>query len=186
MTLQKLDKKSIENIYKTQLVFDFPKDEVKPLATITNGFDKGVYNAYGLYEKGELLAYAFFIIDKNCRLLDYFAVVNGKRGGGIGSKFIKLLKTELKGACELIIIESENPDTAQNESQKTTRLRRVDFYLKNGLCDTQTRAKVFGVDYKILTLPLSPTATFTPDIYLSIYKTLLTQELFEKNIKIEG
>ena len=186
MTAKKLDLKTIENIYKTHLVFDFPKDEVKPLATIKNGFNKGVYNAYGLYEKGELLAYAFFIIDKNCRLLDYFAVVNGKRGGGVGSRFIKLLKAELKGECELIIIESENPDTAQNESQKTTRRRRVDFYLKNGLFDTQTRAKVFGVDYKILSLPLSHTAKFTPQIYLSIYKNLLTKELFEENIKVEG
>ena len=185
MTARKLDKISIEKIYENHLVFDFPKDEVKPLATIINGFDKGVYNAYGLYDGNQLLAYAFFIIDKKCRLLDYFAVVRGKRGGGIGSHFLNMLKAELKPVCELVIIESENPDTAQNESQKITRLRRIDFYLKNGLIDTKSRAKVFGVEYKILSLPLSHTAKFTPQIYLSIYKNLLTKELFEENIKVE-
>lgn len=186
MIAQKLDLKTVKDVYEKRLILDFPKDEVKPLATIINGFNNGIYDAYGYFEAGKLLAYAFFVIDKNCRLLDYLAVSPKVRGSGVGSRFLQALKTELKDSCELVIIESENPDAAQNEQQKSLRERRVAFYLKNGAVTTGSTAKIFGVDYKILALPLSENATFTTQKYLSIYKNLLTKRLFEENIKVFG
>ena len=85
----------IEFIYKNYMINDFPKDELKPLSMIKKSISKNQYVCLGIYSHEELSGYAFFVcLDKFC-LLDYFAILSDRRGTGIGSSFLELLKNEM-------------------------------------------------------------------------------------------
>lgn len=152
MELRLCDVKDIEYIYNNHIIYDFPKNEVKPLSRILYLEGKGLYFAYGLYENDELLCYAFFSGAYECDyvLLDYLAVVSGKRGTGIGTKMLEFLKKEICKTKSGFLLESENPDYAKDESDKATRIRRLKFYENCGLYTTKMQSQLFGVEYKIL------------------------------------
>ena len=94
MDLILCNKKEIEEIYSNHIKKDFPPAEVKPLSRILMLYEKNLYFVYALYEKDELLSYAFFSSAPGCEyvLLDYLAVVSGKRNMGIGAKIGSLQK----------------------------------------------------------------------------------------------
>ncbi|MGI6260741.1 MAG: GNAT family N-acetyltransferase [Acutalibacteraceae bacterium] len=151
MQLNPLTETEISEIYQNHLVFDFPADEVKPLGRILQMLHNGIYFAFGLFEDDVLRGYAFFVKSGNGKaaLLDYFAVLRGKRGGGIGSRFLALLRCELQN-LDMVLLESEAIDAAENEEETTIRTRRIAFYLRNGVRKTGVRSVVFGVEYEIL------------------------------------
>ena len=153
MQLNRLSETEISDIYQNHLIFDFPADEVKPLERILQMLHSGIYFAFGLFEGAALRGYAFFVKSKNGKaaLLDYFAVLRGKRGDGIGSHFLALLRCELQ-QLDTVILESEAIDAAENEEETDIRTRRIAFYLRNGVRKTGIRSVVFGVEYEILCL----------------------------------
>ena len=64
--------------------------------------DAGKYECYALTEN-ELLGYAFFVKLERDYLLDYLAIVRGKRDLGLGSVFLEKLFHQLKDADSMIV-----------------------------------------------------------------------------------
>lgn len=188
MKIEILDKNQIINIYNSRMVNDFPRDELRPLKLILGPYKKGIYVCYGLFdnETDELLGYAFFVKNENDYLFDYLAIADGKRGSGIGTKFLELLREEFQ-CSDSVIGEVEDPVCAQNESDRENRKRRLYFYLSNGYIDTGVRVKLFGVDYIILEMDLGKKHdkdTIT-ELYTSHYKKMLTKLLFKRMVCIK-
>ncbi len=147
MHIKKLTISEIKDIYNTHLITDFAADEVKPYSRIYDMYCTGIYSAYGLYSVEELLGYAFFVVLDDAVLLDYFAVVKGKRASGFGGSFLSMLKAELSDVH--FVLESEYVPSAKSDADRATRIRRINFYKNNGMFETGVRASVFGVDYSI-------------------------------------
>lgn len=160
MKLLRLTETEIIKIYREELVFDFPAAEVKPLERILQMLHDGIYFCYGLYEEDALCGYAFFVEGKSTKaaLLDYYAVVRGQRSSGIGSRFLALLREELRD-YDMLILESEAIDASKNEEETEIRTRRIAFYLRNGLRQTGIRSILFGVEYEILCTDLAKQVT---------------------------
>lgn len=154
--LKKLDKKEMEKIYGEQMQRDFPEAELKPWKRIEEMLDEGIYFAYGLFEEGRLMAYSFFVqADAERVLLDYYAVSRQARGKGVGSRCMSLLKEEARRrGHSIIVIEAENPDYAETEEERRKQERRIHFYEKNGALLTGLGSCLFGVEYKIMYLPM--------------------------------
>lgn len=154
--LKKLDRKEMEEIYRTQMQSDFPPAELKPWKRIKEMLEEGIYFAYGMYEEEKLLAYAFFVrAGKEQLLLDYYAVAEQARGMGIGSRCMALFCGELQEqGGSIILIEVENPDCAGTDEERKKRERRIHFYEKNGAYLTGLRSCLFGVEYKIMYFPV--------------------------------
>lgn len=141
-------------LYKQHIKKDFPFWERRPLFSMKRLYKNGQYTCFALKEQGKILAYAAFIHGGTASsvLLDYFAVVSGLRGGGVGSRFFNML-----AACwgkSGIVIECERPEAAKTEKEKEIRSRRIDFYLRNGAEMTDSRWVLFGVQYTILWMPI--------------------------------
>jgi hypothetical protein len=153
--LEKLDSSAFEAIYKARIVRDFPRAERRPLRSIRSLYKKGNYAGAALKNGAELLAYAAFLHDASIGgvLLDYFAVEEGLRGGGIGSGFLSRIR-ELWGGKAGIIIESELPEQARAPDERAVRERRVAFYSRAGAALAPVRWRAFGVDYSLLWLPI--------------------------------
>ncbi len=160
MLIRRQSLEEMKEIYDGMLARHFPADEIKPFGRIKETCEKGEYMGYGLYEHAddkECLAYAWLctIPSENWVLLDYYAVTEKLRGKGLGSRFLhKILEDYTQGAP--VIIEVEDPDKIGDhpgvslEEEKTKRLRRIGFYLRNGVKETELRARVFQVNYSIM------------------------------------
>lgn len=157
-TIKRLDNSEIGHIYHTYMKADFPSDELKPLSHITRSMDAGYGFSLGVYGGEELAGYAVFILceETRCALLDYFAILKDRRGGGLGhcafSLFEAYFKENLPGV-EGLYIESERILAAENEQQRLTRQRRIAFYQSCGCEMTNFRSVLFGVDYSVLYRP---------------------------------
>ena len=85
------------------------------------------------------------------------------------------------------IIEVEDPIYARDEEDRNTRLRRLDFYFRNGCCDTGIRVKCFGVEFIVLKIGsavLEKTRCW--DMYSSFYRAVLPKSMYDDNIETDG
>lgn len=160
MIIRRQSLEEMKELYDGMLARHFPADEIKPFWKIKDSYEKGEYMGYGLYEHEkdrECLAYAWMcsIPDENWILLDYYAVTEKLRGQGMGSRFLQRFFEECTDGVP-VIIEVEDPDRLtgvpeeQKEQEKAKRLRRISFYLRNGVQETGLRASVFHVPYRIM------------------------------------
>ncbi len=188
MILKIFSAQDIENVYNTYLVKDFPAAEVKPLSRILELFVKKLYFGYGLYDETDnLLAYAFFSAAYGCEfvLLDYLAVVDGNRDRGVGTKMLALLKEEIAKEYVGIILESENPDFAENAKDFDTRTRRIQFYLNNEFSSTKMVSRLFGVEYRIFVYAKKQPSTLSlAYATVALYKALIAEKHLKDNVSL--
>lgn len=184
LTLTILNENQAKNIYNTYMKTDFPKDELKPFEMIAKHMSNGIYTCLGIFDRDVLIGYAFCLTDtdSNAVLLDYFAVLKEYRDSGKGSlalsKICRYFTAELHFSA--LILESENPDFAKDETDKKTRLRRLSFYEKNGMYLQDFTTDLFGVKYCIFSYP----KTDAKKALISLYKKLLPKKLFESRLRI--
>ncbi|MBP3475468.1 MAG: N-acetyltransferase [Lachnospiraceae bacterium] len=195
LQVRKLTLIQTKQIYDTYMRADFPPEELKPFYMIEDMWKRGHYFAYGFYEtvqadgaEGDLLrAYAFLVADNNKQmlLLDYFAACANARGQGYGSIALGQLK-EACGDWRGIIIEVEDNELELEENIRNIRNRRIAFYTRNGCHMTDTRSRVFGVDYRIMILPVTDerAGEGMAQKVTGIYRCMHNEELLEKNFKI--
>lgn len=177
--IQELNETVMEEIFQKHMIFDFPKEELKPLPVMRQLTAEGRYRGFGSYDGDRLEAYAFLGHEKESPiyLLDYFAVCRGGRGKGVGSRFLKKLFAVLEP--EFLILEVEDADHAANEEEYKIRCRRLDFYHRNGVRNTGLSARMFGVDMVILYLAREDLG---PETDRKVYDSLdaIYQQFFRK------
>ena len=185
MKVIRLTKLQIEKIYNKHLVYDFAEDERKPLSMILKAVEKNAYECLGITDREHLVGYAFFVKTGEDYMLEYLAVVRGLRDQGIGSSILQ----ELSAYChcmESLICEVENPVYAKQEDELILRERRKNFYQRNGFIDTGVDVQTWGVEYRLMELPLGKihTTTEIKALYQKHYSAILPKVLYKLKIKI--
>lgn len=140
--------------YKEHIVRDFVPAERRPLFIIRRLYGKNRYTCRVLEGENGPLAYACLLYDEGIEaaLLDYFAVMPGSRGTGVGSEFLQQLRQSWPAAG--VVIESEMPQSENSPEEMAVRKRRLAFYQRGGaqLCPWGWHS--FGVEYNLLWLPI--------------------------------
>lgn len=184
-----LQLEEIKTIHKEHMQCDFPPDEIKPFRLIRKLWNNGCYKCYGFYsnEDDKLHAYAFTMADDtgNMLLLDYFAVCSGDRGKGYGSQALMLLKEACR-ECAGMIIEVEDDDSAAAEKEKAVRRRRISFYERNHVRMTAEKSTAFGVDYKLMILPIGNERAEENlgEKLASIYRRMLPEQIYKMAFRL--
>ncbi|WP_051207764.1 GNAT family N-acetyltransferase [Butyrivibrio sp. AE3006] len=183
MKLVELNASDVERIYTERLIFDFPRDEQKPLDVILKAMDKGIYECLGLWYEDEVIGYAFLVKKDKDYLIDYLAISPKKRNQGIGGKALQLL-SEYFADVDTVILEIEDPDRTDDAAEKELQLRRRAFYLRNNCKDTGVRAFCFQVPFQILVLGQNKTEDLEKlkELYQSFYRMVLPKEIFDENM----
>lgn len=184
MDLKKLNDEDIINVYNNHMRRDFPIEELKPVDVIQKLVKKENYICYGLYDNGQLLAYAFLVSSKSYILIDYYSVCEEYRNKGIGSKFLNILKEKCKD-YHGIMVEVEKIECAPDETEKSIRKRRIDFYKRNGMIMTNISCELFGVNFSIMCLcnmKIEDLDVF--EALQAIYKDITPSMLYTKYVKI--
>lgn len=188
LQIKLLGKTERKNIYKQHMKRDFPKNELRPLHGIEALVNQGVYYTYGIFEKDSLIAYAYFWEEKEREILlfDYFAVVSNLRNQGHGTEAMKAILH----LCENkrgVILETENPEKAESNEERETRIRRISFYKKCGLAMSDVRIYLFGVEYYMMYKEWkeSGVAKEIVPVMKTLYGNLLPRKIYEKMVKID-
>lgn len=192
MEIWRLSEEEITEIYDGYMKQDFPSDELKPLSHILKSAEEGYGFSLGIYEKAELIGYAVFILceETKCALLDYFAILKERRGGGLGhaafSLFVPYFQENMP-EIEGLYIESERVSAAANETQRLVRERRISFYLSCGCEMTPLRSVLFGVDYSVLYKPLGRGEQgkgASREALNTLYRKMFKPEHYEKFVSL--
>ncbi len=183
LEVKELTLDEVRVLYENTMPESFPPSELRPFSSMRELHRRGLYDCRALLSDGELLGYAFFTRAENGTflLLDYLAILPEKRGMGLGSSFLSLLRESLSGKAEAFLIEAENPESAKKPEDRAARERRIRFYRKNGCVLTDSRCLLFGVDYAILALPLRGALPGNDVLFNAlneIYRTMFPNRLF--------
>ena len=143
----------------------FPKEERKPFSIIKRMEKLGKSDIWYFENDGVFLGLATTINGEDTVLIDYFAVAKKQRGQGNGTAMLKALMEHYSPKGVFLEIEIPYEDSA-NYSE---RIRRKSFYLRAGLSQIGTRAKLFGVDMELLGAGVSMTFDEYREFYLKNY-----------------
>ena len=162
--IRRIEIDELKSLYKSLIKKDFPRNERRPYQAIKKLHRTGRYACLVLEEEGRILAYASFILayEISSILLDYFAVDGKYQGEGIGSQLLSYVSEYWVDKAG-IIIECETPESARTENEKSQRERRINFYIRGGAINTPVRWRIFGVNYRVLWLPIDPNRV-QPDV----------------------
>lgn len=140
----------------------FPSYERKPFSMIRSMQKKGKSDVWYFEKEGKLAGLVFTINSDDVILIDYLAIAPNRRGEGIGSSIIAELQKYYKGKGIFVEIESVF-DECDNLNE---RMRRKDFYLKNGMIPMKVMVILFGVEMELLGI----NCQLTYDEYYSFYQ----------------
>lgn len=152
----------IRNLYD----ISFPKDEKKPFSLILEKTSEGLMEILILIKDNTSVGLMITLLYKDLVLLDYFAIDSMRRGEGLGSVALDLFRQRYSGKRCLLEIEIID-DAAENALQ---RRQRKNFYLKNGLYETDIWVILFGVDMEILIFDNRYSISY--EEYYSIYQAM--------------
>ena len=158
----------------------FPKDELKPFDLILQKQKDGFVDVLAIESDGNFVGLAITGTYKNLVLLDYFAIEDDFRNRKFGTTAFNLIKNRYRD--KKFFLEIENPENLECNN-KLERLRRRNFYLKNGVIELPYFVDLLGVEVKIL----ANTVILTYEEYLSVYSNVFGREISDKiNLLSEG
>lgn len=130
MAFRKMSDDEIKSWYHTEFSEAFAENERKPLEDIFDLIDDGRYEAWGLFNGDKLLGYATLWKAGHIPLvlMDYLGVSKEYRNQGIGAKILE----QLKSLNFPIVTESELPVSGDAPEENNIRIRRINFYKRNG------------------------------------------------------
>lgn len=166
----------------------FPKAERKPLELLERLALEGKQELLAIADEtpdGEIFAgLAFNLVEsagtvspgeKETAILDYFAISPKLRGGGYGSRALKLLLERFAGKTYIFEVERRD-EKAPNAKE---RERRIAFYLRNGLQETGLFVRAYDTDFEIL----APDGKVTYEQYLGFLRRILGDEVMKHVVR---
>ena len=175
-----MDKEQIKKVYNERMLLDFPKDELKPVDTILEATDRGIYECFGILDEDKLVGYTFLEKFGNDYIVDYLAMLPAIRNKGVGSMAIGLISDYVNGAGS-VFLEVEDPEFAKNDEDRSLQTRRIGFYKRNGFCDTGLRVTCFEVPFIILEMGEKRSRSMDEiwELYKEMYRQILPAGLYE-------
>ena len=182
MKLKLLDKQELTDLYQNEMVFDFPKAELKPLRAMLRLMDMGQYDPLLITDdEGSPLGYAMLWLPRarNGALLEYLGVLRGKRNGGLGTQVLPLL-AERYGQ---LFGEAEAP-TSDDPAENDLRRRRIAFYERNGFRVLDYECALFGVHFNCLYRGPETDDRKVESLHRSVYDDYFSPEHMARYIQL--
>ncbi len=123
----------------------FPANERRPLDPLLNDAT-GHSKALAAYDEGSFCGFVCILEWSDIVHIIYFAVKENLRGRGLGSEILQAVHRE--NPNRRVIVDIEEPDSAASNNGQ--RVKRKEFYLRNGYAATDIRYNWLGTNYVIL------------------------------------
>ena len=139
----------------------FPKYERLPWWVLRFLTLNKIANITCYYADGEFCGFTYDVITHNILYLMFFAVKEELRGKGYGSAILEYLKKN--NPDKAITLNIELIDSAAENAAE--RVRRIEFYKKNGFFDTNHNIDEVGGTFRVL----STKAELDKEAYLKAF-----------------
>lgn len=124
----------------------FPHEERMSTEMQTELCLKGALEVWAVYDGDEFVGFTTVYPDSRLAYVFFLAVSAGKRCGGYGAKILELLRSHYSGRRLVLDIEPLDPSVSGNEM----RVRRKNFYLRNGYSESGYMLRYCGLSFEIL------------------------------------
>lgn len=138
---KKEDMKAIKKLYLSA----FPPEERPPFFLIKRGLKKSGVLLLAK-ENDEFIGFIYLISYLDMVYFFYFAIEEIHRKKGYGSEVLGLIKEKYKGK-RIFLAREKLEESASNYSE---RVKRRDFYMKNGFSDLPINIKEGSVTYDVM------------------------------------
>ena len=145
MKLEKIQKDDYIKV-KELYINAFPKEERLSFFFLKRKVKKGKGKILVIKENKEFIGFMYFIEYKDIVYLLFYAIVSSNRSQGYGSQGLQLFLKQY--ASKRIFISREILDETSNNYQE--RVRRRQFYIRNGFVDYPYRIQEVGVTYDVM------------------------------------
>ena len=143
----------IKKIYREA----FPKKERWMFGFFEYRASHGRADFTSYWNQNELAGFSYILRNEKCVYVFYLAVSEGQRGKGFGSEMLEMIKE--KYINHIIALAIEPP--VQSADNYVQRVRRKNFYIKNGLSSQTEHMEYAGEKYEIMSFG----GTMTDDDY---------------------
>lgn len=154
------DRQELEHLINSS----FPKEAQVSLVSLCSLALKRGGNFSAFYDGDDFAGFSFTMSHDSCVFILYLAVSEKSRSKGYGSSILNKIKEDYPDKSVLLNIEYPF-EMAINYEQ---RVRRLEFYKRNGFCDTGYILRNDGVSYMIL----SSKEEFDKKAYEGIFEKL--------------
>ncbi len=134
--------KDIKKLYKEA----FPKEEKAPYWLLKSLAKKDNAKFYGIYDNTKFVGLIYNVYYKDIVFVFYLAIDEKLRGQGYGSKILNSIKSKYNN--HRIILNIEEIDKSSNNYEQ--RVKRKEFYRKNGFYDLNYTIKEVGLIYEMM------------------------------------
>ena len=126
----------------------FPPEERPPFFLMRHGARFGNGEMLSAYDGEEFVGFAYVVSNDAAAYLFFFAIEEAVRGNGYGSAVLDALKKRYSGRV-LFLAREQLDESAENYGE---RVRRRQFYLKNGFSDLSVKIKEMTVIYDTMSV----------------------------------
>ena len=124
----------------------FPKNERIPIWLLKILAKKNKAKFYGIYDNEKFVGLVYNIFYKDIVFVFYLAIDKATRGQGYGTKVLDSIKEKYKNYRIILCIEPVD----ENSDNYEQRVKRKNFYLKNGFKDSNYTIKERNIIYEML------------------------------------
>ena len=142
----------------------FPKNERIPLSVLNLLARRKCTDFTAYYDDGVFCGISYTVCSDSTVFILYLAVNKNLRSLGYGSEILGDIKEKNEGKTLVLNVEPLD----ENADNYASRIRRLEFYAKNGFSDTGWYLDDFSGEYNIL----SAHGSFSPKDYKSAVRKL--------------
>lgn len=142
ITTSNANDEQLKTLYKTS----FPENEQIPWNDLIRLIEEMNLDFTAYYEDNNFIGFTIIFPHKKFNWFWYFAVIPKLRGQGKGRKILAALIEKYKG--KNIVLDMESPK--QECDNKEQRIRRHNFYSRNGFRDTNLYRKYENLEMTIM------------------------------------
>ncbi|MCQ4085363.1 GNAT family N-acetyltransferase [Saccharibacillus sp. JS10] len=139
----------------------FPANERAPLSILLRKARKPFVEFIAYFKNGSPIGFVYLARDQELVYLMYLAIDSTQRSQGYGSEILEQLRNQYPNDRIVLNIEFADP----NSPNLDERLRRRNFYVRNGYTGSGFLVKEFGVWYEALVCG----GTIDREHYLKLY-----------------
>ncbi len=173
-----IKKTALKDIHRVKRLYNeaFPKCERMPFWLMLAYSFKGKLDMLSITKDGGFAGFAVMLVCGDKALLLYYAIEKSMRSKGLGSKALGIMTENCKNHTFYLEIESTKTDCPDLEK----RLKRKQFYQRNGLSETGLEVCLFGTDMEVL----SKGKSLDYEEYIMPYEKTFGRRVREKITKI--
>ena len=168
---KKESREAVKALYETA----FPKDEKVPYLLLRLLAGKRNVRFYGIYEEDSFVGLTYLICQKDLVFLFYFAVNDQVRGQGYGSRILRALQKRYGNQKILLSIEPVD----ENSDNYAQRVKRKEFYQRNGFFDLNYTIQEADVEYEMLCWSRDGSGV-DKETYLKLIRRYLGRSLYHR------